>query len=288
MGGSVKKYLCIIFIVASMLVSGCTVITPGHVGIVVNNFGSDKGVSSYTAQTGVVFYNVFSTRIFNYPTFVQTAVWTSSPHEGHPLNEEITFNTKEGTSVSGDISLSYQLVKDSVPYFYVKFRSDDLDNFTHGFLRNIARDAFNETASSYTLEDVYGLKKEELLKAIKTKINSQVNQYGVTLIQLGFTGALRMDPGILTALNNKLKAIQDAIAVENKSRQFRADSVNVIIAAQGQANANEILSKSITPSLVQWKSLDIQRETIAKWDAHLPMVQSGNGGGIFVQIPLQK
>jgi len=41
------------------------------------------------------------------------------------------------------------------------------------------------------------LKKEEYLKAVKARVNAEVNQYGVDVIQFGFTGALRMDPGIM-------------------------------------------------------------------------------------------
>jgi regulator of protease activity HflC (stomatin/prohibitin superfamily) len=279
-GGSMKKTYGIIVSLLLFCVS-CCVVEPGHVGIVVDKFGKDKGVQNYTVQTGAIGYNPATTHVFNYPIFVQTAVWTASISEGHPINEEITFNTKEGTCVSADISLSYQLVRDSVPYFYVKFRSDDLTLFTHGFLRNIARDAFNEIAASYTLEEVYGLRKEELLKAVKARVNKEVSQYGVNLIQLGFTGALRMNQNILDALNNKLSAIQNAIAVENKSRQFRAESLNVIIAAQGQANANLILSKSITSALVQWKYLDMMTN---KWNGQVPMVSSSSNG-LMLQLP---
>jgi hypothetical protein len=38
-------------------------------------------------------------RVFEYPTFVQTAKWTASPTEGITANEEISFNTVEGLDV---------------------------------------------------------------------------------------------------------------------------------------------------------------------------------------------
>lgn len=274
-------------IVACLLMSltGCAVIQPGHVGIVVNNFGSEKGVANYTAQTGVVLYNPITTTIFNYPTFVQTAIWTASVHEGRSINEEITFNTKEGTSVSGDISLGYQLDREKAPSFYIKFRSDDLSIFTHGFLRNIARDAFNEIGSNYTLEEVYGLKKEEFLKAVKLRVNNEINQYGVVVIQFGFTGALRMDPGIMASLNKKLQAIQDAITSENQLRQSEADARKMVARAEGEARANELLSRSITPVLVQWKNLEITSRAIDKWNGQRPMVE-GSSNGLLLQIPL--
>jgi len=281
-----RVLLCIVGVcLLSMTGCGFKVIPPGHVGIVVNQFGSEKGVSNYFAKTGAFLFNPITTKVFDYPIFVQTAVWSASPHEGRPTNEEITFNTKEGTSVSGDISLSYQLNCEKVPSFYVKFRSDDLSLFTHGFLRNIARDAFNEIGSGYTLEEVYGLRKEEFLKSVKLRVNAEVNQYGVYVVQFGFTGALRMDSGIMGALNQKLQAIQNAITSENQLRQSEADARKIVAAAEGQAKANELLSKSITPVLVQWKTLDITLKAIDKWNGQRPMVE-GSGSGMLLQIPL--
>lgn len=277
-----KKLLAVLCLA---LFVNCGIIGPGHVGIVVNNMGSDRGVQNYTAKTGLVFFMPGASTIFEYPTFVQTAVWTASKDEGKETNEEMTFNTKEGSVVSGDISLSYQLIADSVPKFYVKFRSDDLENFTHGFLRNIARDAFNASASNFTLEEVYGLKKEQMLQDVKASINNQVSPYGVQLVQLGFVGALRMDPNIKAALNRKMQAIQDAIATENQLRQATAQAAKDVALANGQAQANALLAKSISPELIQWKQLEIQTKAIEKWDGRRPMVE-GNSSGMMIQLPV--
>ena len=125
----------------------------------------------FRSVTGMVWYNPITTTIKEYPTFVQTAVWTRDAHEGSANNEEISFNSKEGLVIFGDISLSYQLDMQKAPEFYVKFRSDDLNHFTHGFLRNIARDAFNEIASKYMVDELYGVKKEDFLREVRDRIN---------------------------------------------------------------------------------------------------------------------
>jgi hypothetical protein len=52
--------------------------------------------------TGIVLYNPLSTKVFEFPTFVQTAVWTRSPHEGRPVNEEISYNSAEGMVFTAD------------------------------------------------------------------------------------------------------------------------------------------------------------------------------------------
>jgi regulator of protease activity HflC (stomatin/prohibitin superfamily) len=288
--------ITILLLPALLLGSGCTKVSPGYAGIKIDQYGANKGVEDYPLVTGMVWYNPVSTSVIEYPCFVQTAVWTQNPNEGAPMmDESITFNTAEGLTVSGDISLSYQLQFEKVPAFYVKFRTDEISTFTHGFLRNIARDAFNEVGATYKVEDVYGSKKEELLKIVRDRINAQVNQYGVTVQQFGFIGALRIPSGVTDALNNKIKATQDAIRVENELRQSEAEAKKVVAAAQGQANAqierargeaeaNNLLSKSITAELIEWRTLQIQQNAIDKWNGQRPMVE-GNSAGLLMQLP---
>ena len=287
--------ITILLLPALLLGSGCTKVSPGYAGIKIDQYGANKGVEDYPLVTGMVWYNPVSTSVIEYPCFVQTAVWTQNQNEGAPMDESITFNTAEGLTVSGDISLSYQLQFEKVPAFYVKFRTDEISTFTHGFLRNIARDAFNEVGATYKVEDVYGSKKEELLKIVRDRINAQVNQYGVTVQQFGFIGALRIPSGVTDALNNKIKATQDAIRVENELRQSEAEAKKVVAAAQGQANAqierargeaeaNNLLSKSITAELIEWRTLQIQQNAIDKWNGQRPMVE-GNSAGLLMQLP---
>jgi len=266
--------------------TGCTRIEPGYVGIKVVYGGGDRGVQDFPLVTGWVFYMPGFSTIYEYPTFVQTATWTASLNEGDPSNEEISFNTKEGLVVSGDISLAYQLVPESVPKFYVKFRSDKLKTFTHGFLRNIARDAFNEVGSKYLVEDIYGAKKENFLKEVKASVNQQVTPYGITIEQFGFIGALRIPAAVKGALDAKIQATQDAIKAENQVRQAKAEAQKVIATAEGAAKANSLLNKSITPTLIEGERLQIARLTIEKWNGQRPYYE-GAGANLMFAAPVK-
>jgi hypothetical protein len=51
--------------------TGCERIDAGHVGVKVNMYGDGKGVNDVTEVTGWVFYNPISTKIIEFPTYVQ-------------------------------------------------------------------------------------------------------------------------------------------------------------------------------------------------------------------------
>lgn len=227
---------------------------------------------------------------------MQTAVWTKSPDEGSVKNEEISFNSVEGLVITGDISLSYQLDKDKAPAFYVKFRSDDINTFTHGYLRNVARDAFNEVTSKMKVDDIYGNGKDEMLKQVREKINTEVGKFGITVEQFGFIGAPRLPQNVIDAINAKIKALQDAIRTENEVQTARAQAEKDVAkadgegrakvkVAEGEAAANQLLTKSITPELIEWRKLQVTKDAVDKWDGRRPLVESGSGGGLLLQLP---
>lgn len=278
--------------VVAMIVLACAMtattgcyknIGPGHVGIVVHQTGSDRGVQDFPLQTGRVWYNAWTESVLEYPTSVQRVIWTSSPHEGHSINEEISYNSKDELVFTADFTVSYELDRPNVPAFYVKFRNDDIESFTHGFFRDQVRDSLNEVAVQFTADELYGEKKSEFLTKALEKLVGKVKPLGVNVLAVGYAGSPRPPEQVATAINNKIAAIQLATQKENELRQSEADAKKVIAAARGTAEANAEITKSINPQLIQWRQLDVQQQAIDRWNGQLP-TYSGSGAVPFIQL----
>lgn len=313
-GEDVKRAasLLILMLVIPVAGCGCERVGPGYVGIKVNMAGGARGVQDVPVVTGWAFYNPITENVLEYPTFVQTASWSE--------DEQVTFNSKEGLLISGDISISYQLQQSKVPAFYVKFRSDDLSAFTHGYLRNVARDQFNEVAGTYAIDELYGPKKEQFVRGVRDRINSELKTIGVVVEQFGFIGAPRPPQSVVNAINAKMAATQQAIQRENEIRTAEAEAKKAVAQAQGQADskikmaegqaranqliaegnakarvaiatgeaeANKLLAASISASLLSWRQLENAQNAIQKWDGRRPQVE-GSGAGLLMQLPEAK
>jgi len=300
----------VVLVVLAVSLFGCSVIQPGHVGIVVDKFGANRGVQDYTVRTGQVFYNPLTTSIVEYPTYVQTVKWTQNPHEGG-LNdkgpgtedESITFTTggtgndRGGVVVNADISLSFQLEQERIPAFYVKFRSDDVGNFAYGFLHNITRDAMMEVGGHYTVEDVMG-NNEAFLHAVRDRIQGQVAPIGVTIQQFGLIGAPRPPVTIIQAINAAQQAKYLAVQKQNELLQAQAeaaksvayaqgDAASILAKAEGQAKANHLLSESLTDKVLERTRMDVQWHLIDKWNGQLPVTSFGGATSpnLLLQTP---
>jgi len=293
-----RKYglLAIPVFIVLFFVGCATRIGPGRVGIKVDLAGSQRGVEDLPIRTGWVFYNFLSSTIVEYPTSVQTAKWTKDPNEGSVNNEEMSFNTKDGLTVYGDLSVSYHLDASKVPAFYVKFRNDDITQFTHGFLRNVARDAINRTGSQYTVQEIMGEKKSELEQNSRLDLQKEVADIGVVIDQFGFIGSPRPPQSVIDAINAKVQAQQIAVQKQNELVQSQADAAKLVAAAEGQAKAqvavangeaesNRVRAASISQNIIEWQKLAVTDRWIVKWNGQVPQVQTGaNGPGMLLDI----
>lgn len=282
------------------LLTGCTRIGPGHAGIEINSAGSDKGVFSQTARTGWFFYNPMTTTIVEYQTALRLEKWTQTSSEGKPGNTEVSFTNKNNMVINADVAIAFSLDASKVPDFYTKFLAtseDVLDaKFTNGYLRNQVRNCLNDLAGKYEIAQIMG-DNAEFLNLTKKCIQDDVGKWGVTIDQFGLIGAPRPPPSVVANINQKAEAEQISIKKQIELTQVEADAKKRIADAEGyakaqvayaegDAKANEIRSRSITPTILSAKSLENQKAAIDKWDGRMPEVLTGGEKSNFLmEIP---
>jgi len=288
--------LALIGVLIFLSIIRVTRIGAGFVGIEINLAGSQRGASEIPIRTGWVFYSPLRSQIVEYPTFVQTVKWTADINEGHPVNEELVFNSKEGQEVRADVSLSYAIDATRIPDFYVKYRSDDLERFTHGILKDVVRNSLNEMASTYTLEDIYGENKARFLSETRQHVQAQLEPVGVQIQQFGFIGKPRFTAAIEQAITQKTQAITDAERARNQLAVTQAEVAKTVAEAEGEARSaierargeaesNRLRQASITPQLLEWKRLENQRAFIDRWNGELPRTVLGDKNGLMLPLP---
>ena len=85
------------------------------------------------------------------------------------------------------------------------------------------------------------------------------------------------------AIESKIAATQHAERAENEKREAVAEAAKAVDIARGQAQANELLTRSLTPTLVQWKQLEILQ---SRWNGQFPQVV-GSGGIPLLTLPVK-
>ena len=266
-----------------LLPSTFTYVNPGYVGIVIHRAGG--GVDPVPLGPGIHARIPFATGIEEYPVFLKTVVLTKSPNEGSALNDEINVNSVEGQPISLDVSLSFQLEQSQTPKLYTTFRTD-INQITHGFVKQTIRQALQEVVGTEPVADVIGPKKAEATNRVRTLISQRLQPMGFDVRQFTIN-ELRAPPAVMDAINQKNVMQQQALTAQNELQKntFNAqgDSIKaagrakaITAEAEAQARANTLLAQSITPTLVQYQIAN-------KWDGKLPTYSGG--GTPMIQLP---
>jgi regulator of protease activity HflC (stomatin/prohibitin superfamily) len=273
-GGARKAVLGIGIVIGALWLASSmvTYIEPGHVGIVIRR--TSGGVDPVPLGPGLHMRNPLTTGIKEYPTFMQTIVLTQAPTEGSPNNDEINVNSIEGQPLSLDVSMSFELEHAKVPFLYSTFRTD-IDAIQKGYLRQTIRQALQEVAGMEEIANIMGPKKAEVVSRTQVKLSKALDQYGIEVKQFSIN-EIRAPQAVMAAINAKNVMQQQALTAQNELQkntyQAQGDSIKavgrakaILAEAQAQAQANELLAKSISGSLVQY-------EMAKKWNGVMPQV----------------
>ena len=263
-----------------------TYVNPGHVGIVIHRAGG--GVDKTPWGPGLHLRNPLLTAVEEYPIFMQTLVLTKSSTEGSVQNDEINVNSQEGQPLSVDVSMSFELDPTKVPQLYSTFRTD-IATIQRGYVKQTIRQALQEVIGGEQIADIIGPKKAEAVGRAQRLVSDRLSPYGIVVKQFTLN-ELRAPETVMQAINQKNVMQQQALTAQNELQkntfQAQGDSIKaagrakaITAEAEAQAKANELLSRSITPTLVQYQMAN-------KWNGQMPTV---SGSAIpMIQMPGQK
>jgi regulator of protease activity HflC (stomatin/prohibitin superfamily) len=290
-----RKFIALAIMALALV--GCSKVPAGNVGVKVYLLGGDKGVDTEELSPGRYWIGV-NEELYLFPTFTQNYVWTADASEGSPNDESLSFQTKEGLVVNADVGISYSVQPDKVSTIFEKYRKG-IGEITDVYMRNMVRDALVTASSGLAIESVYGKGKADLIAEVERIVRTQVEPIGINVERIYWIGSMRLPDLVETSINAKITASQTALLRVNEIEERKAEAQKTIETARGaaeslklaadanayqvlkeaeaQAEANRILSQSLTPELLQYRAL-------TQWDGVLPRLMGGQGAVPFIDI----
>jgi regulator of protease activity HflC (stomatin/prohibitin superfamily) len=261
----VKKILIGIgaFITLVIMFMSCERIDAGHVGVKVNLYGDNKGVSDVVEVTGMVFYNPITHNIYEFPTFIQ--------HKEYTGENSFVVNSKDGSEFHVSPIINYSVQREKVPQIFAKYRRS-LDQIEEGFLKTSVFDAFRLATNKYTADELIGNRQAYEIE-VRRILETQLLNEGFIVNQ--FTSNLVYPETFKQAIEAKNNAVQAALRAENEVKTAEAQAKIKVATAEGnaqalltsakaEAEANRMKQQTLTPLL-------IQLEYVQKWDGKLPV-----------------
>ena len=192
----------------------------------------------------------------------------------HPF-KEIDAASKEYQMVKLSGMMNFHIDPGYVNDLYQKVGLD----FANKVIDPAFNDFVKEVVPNYPITEILP-KREEIRKRAMVKLGDNLARYHIVVDDIYFAN-IRFTPDYEKAIEAKQVAQQQVetqrqilaqreIEAQQKVATAKGEAESILVVAQGQAKANEALSRSISSILVQYKSIE-------KWNGILPQV---SGGGI--------
>jgi len=265
---------------AVAILAGSVVIVPaGHVGVPVL-FGS---VREDSLPEGLHLINPL---LEVTEMSVRTEIYTMSAvgREGQISGDDsIVVLSSDGLQMPLDISVVYRLISTDAPWVYQNIGED----FESKIIRPAARTSIRETASSFTAQEAYSAKRQELAKTTQDRLierlRSLLGERG------GFTGKgfeiqqvmlrnVSLPQRVRAAIEDKLAAEQEAQRMEFVLAKEEKEAKRKEIEAGGISEFQNIVSQGISDKLLQWKGIEATMEISRSPNAKVVIIGSGEGG----------
>jgi regulator of protease activity HflC (stomatin/prohibitin superfamily) len=268
------------FIALLVMFQSCERIDAGHVGVKVNLYGSGKGVDDVTECTGIVFYNPLSTKIYEFPTYIQHKEYKKT----EDADNSFIVNSKDGSEFSVSPIMNYSVKREKVPAIFAKYRRS-LPEIEEGFLKTAVYDAFRLATNKYTADELISNRAVFEIE-VRRLLEGQLLREGFIINQ--FTSNLIYPETFKRSIEAKNNAVQSALQAENQVKTAEAqakikiatangNAQAMLTAAKAEAEANSLKQKTITPML-------LQLEWINKWNGKLPTTMLGDKTNSMIGI----
>jgi regulator of protease activity HflC (stomatin/prohibitin superfamily) len=251
--------MIIVFLIIFIFFWGSFVIVPaGHRGVVLWWGSVEKRIMG----EGLNFKVPMAERVIKVDVKVQP----------HPF-KEIDAASKEYQMVKLTGMMNFHIDPSYVNDLYQKVGLD----FANKVIDPAFNDFVKEVVPIYQITEILP-EREDIRKRAMTKLGENLARYHIVVDDIYFAN-IRFSPEYEKAVEAKQVAQQQVetqrqvlfqreIEAQQKVATAKGEAESILVVAHGQAKANDALSRSISPILVQYKSVE-------KWNGILPQVSGG-------------
>jgi regulator of protease activity HflC (stomatin/prohibitin superfamily) len=262
--------LLVIAILLTSVGAGLVFVEPDQIGMVVTILGSG-GIRPEPLSAGLHWIVPFAERVERYSIRNQTYTMSVATGEGAVQGDDsIQVRTKDGQQVYIDASVIYAIDKAQAVSLYKTWGT----SYEDGLVRPTARGIIRDAASQYGVEEIVSSKRAEMEDSITKQLEQTFAENNLILRDFVLRN-VRFSDEYAAAVEQKQIAEQQAqqakFVVEQRKQeaeqarqvaQGSADAAVIaakgaaeaqVVQAQAQAQSNDLITKSLTPELLQYQ-----------------------------------
>ena len=247
-----------------------TKVDQGEVGVV---YTMKEGVQKETLNPGYHWVGPFA-KVKDYPVAQQQLVLSNNAADFNEKKLEKDTHVDapaDGGMVKMNMTVNYNFIPEQVTSLYERFNGMDGEQIVESKVKNSILAYIKEVTPKFSVMDIYSTKRAEVGQEITKYLNSKLKEeYGIN-ISSALIIDVQLDKELQAKVQAKEQAKQDAEKAELDKQtaiaQGEADKAKAeankavtIKNAQAEAEANRIVSDSITDNLIKMKEAEAREK----------------------------
>ena len=234
-------------------------IDPGHNGVLFKRFGGGLDKEKVYSQ-GFHVVAPWNT-MFIYDSRIQENF------------EEMNVLSKNGLNIQVELSYRYHPISEKIGFLHDNIGPDYHDRILMPEIRSATR----EVIGKYLPEELYSVKREAIQDEIYNQTKAAVLEKYINLDAVLIRGVV-LPQTLQAAIERKLKEEQASLEYEYRLEKERKEAERKIIEAQAKADANRILSASLTDKILKDKGIEATLELAQSPNSKVVIVGGGDEG----------
>ena len=255
--------------IAAILCVMCVEQIPaGTVGVVY----STTGIEEETLKQGWHFVSPLK-KVKEFPISQQQAVFSDDPADyNEKKHDDWSIDAPaNGGMVKINLTVNYSFIEDGVVELYKRFNGMDGEEIINNRVQNSIIAYVKEVTPRFTVMDIYSDKKSEVNAALTEYLNEKIGAEYSILIHSALIIDVELDETLQEKIKAKEQAKQDAeiaeldrqtaiARAETEKTLAQTEADVAVIKAEAEAEANRIISESITQQLIDMKEAEARLE----------------------------
>jgi regulator of protease activity HflC (stomatin/prohibitin superfamily) len=191
------------------------------------------------------------------------------------IEEEMEVLSSNGLNISVDVTVRVRPNFGDVANLHESFGRDYMERL----IRPEVRSSVRQVIGKFTPEELYSTKRDEVQTLITEDLtNTLANNY-IDLRAI-LIKDIELPDKVRTAIEDKLKAEQASLQYEYILTREKQEAERRLIEAQAKADANRILTASLSENILRDKGIEATLELAKSPNSKVVVIGDGGSGGL--------
>lgn len=187
--------------------------------------------------------------------------------------EDMDVLSKNGLSINVELTFRYKPIAEKIGFLHDGIGSDYLERI----IKPEVRSATREVIGKYLPEELYSTKREAIQDEIFTQTKNATSSNFIEIDAI-LIRSVQLPNKLKAAIEQKLEEEQLAFQFDFRLEKEKKEAERKIIEAQAKADANRILSASLTDKILADKGIEATLELAKSPNSKIVIVGGGDEG----------